>query len=83
MSTDKTITDQDIRNLRTEAFENADYLQGVMCDLALEGEIDFDDYTVLEPDEVRSLANMTQAEALHACEKAIREARALHAEYAR
>jgi hypothetical protein len=39
------ITDDQIRALRREAAEASDLAQMVLCDLALEGEVDLEDYS--------------------------------------
>jgi hypothetical protein len=73
--TAKSLTDHEIRVLRAESAEAADYQQVAICDLALHGEIDADDYTTLERDEARMLAEMTRAEAVEECARVIAEAK--------
>lgn len=75
-TTVKNLTDSQIRRLRAEAFDAGDYMMGVICDLALEGEIDTDDYTVLDAQESRRIRGMTQADAYVAIVAAINNSEA-------
>ena len=63
MTTTKGLTEKQIRKLRAEAYRAGDMLMGAICDLALDGEIDVDDYTSLERDESRRVGGMTRDEA--------------------
>lgn len=74
--TAKTITFDQIKALRSEAAQAADYDQVAICDLALDGEIDTDDYTCLSDSGVERLRSMGRDEAYQACADAINTARA-------
>ena len=76
MKTVKNITESEIRALRSEANEAGDYDMGAVCDLALNGQIDTDDYTVLTGGFIRELQSMTQDEALRRVVDAINDAQA-------
>ena len=71
MTTIKNLTEQQISRLRTEANSAHDYKMAVICDLALAGSVDLDDYTVLERDEERAIASMSQQDAYTAVVRAI------------
>jgi hypothetical protein len=76
-TTVKTLTEQQIARLKTEAGEAGDHAMSVICDLALEGEIDGDDYTgVLSAQEAHDIAAMTRDEAYVAIVRAINDAEA-------
>ena len=77
MLTTKTITNEQISKLRAEAYEAGDHLQGAICDLALDGEIDTDDYTTLEKDEARRVRDMSRDEAIAVCVETINAAQAM------
>lgn len=80
MSTDKltaeTISFEQIRQLRGEAIAAFDADQAAICDLALEGEIDMDDYTTVSDRMSRRLRTMNQTEAQLLCADTINAARA-------
>lgn len=70
-----TLTDNKIRSLRREAEEAHDYDTGGICDLALDGKIDMDDYTTVSPKMSTKLRTMTAREARLLCAKAIANGR--------
>lgn len=70
------IDDRQIRILRKEAAQAGDADQIAICDLALEGEIDVDDYTGLSRELSSKLRSMTSAEARIECARVIAAARA-------
>jgi hypothetical protein len=74
--TAKTISEQQIKALRSEAVQAQDFDQVAVCDLALEGEIDTDDYTVLSGHMASRLRGMSRDEAYAECAQAINDARA-------
>ena len=74
--TARSITHEQIRSLRNAASSAGDSLQAAICDLAIDGTIDTDDWTVLEASEVRRLRNMSQDDAVAACVEAINDASA-------
>ena len=71
-----SLTDSMIRTLRAEAIEASDYEQIAICDLALDGSIDCDDYTTLSQQADRRLRGMSQEDAWAECAEAIESARA-------
>ena len=72
--TTKTITESQIRALRTEAAGSGDFAQLAICDLALDGSFDADDYTVLEARDAKRIASMSQEQAIAECARVIAEA---------
>ena len=48
MLTTKSITEAQIETLKSEAGQAGDFRQVGLCVLALDGKIDFDDYTVFD-----------------------------------
>lgn len=74
-TTNTTVTDHEISYLRAEAYSAGDYYMAVICDLALDGEIDVGDYTVLSSDHERRIASMSAETARAKCERAILAAR--------
>lgn len=74
--TAETISDRHIRILREEALAAGDYDQAAICDLALDGSIDVDDYTTLSPATSQALRSMTQEASWARCAAAINNARA-------
>jgi hypothetical protein len=76
MTTTKSITEQQISALRAEAYAAGDYYQGAICDLALLGTINTDDYTCLEAAEVRHLRILTRDDAIAACVDMINKTKA-------
>lgn len=78
--TAESISIQQICALRAESVSAGDMDQVGICDLALSGEIDVDDYTTLSRDCARALRTMTQEEAQEACADAINAARAMAAQ---
>ena len=75
-TTTKSLTEKQIRTLRREAMDAGDYPMVVICDLALAGEIDVTDYTVLDAPDARRIARMTRDEAYTAIVRAINSAEA-------
>lgn len=66
--TGKSITEQDIRDLRNAAVTLDDDSDTVaLCDLALDGEIDMDDYTTVSRSFASRLQAMTRDEAYALC----------------
>lgn len=76
MTTTENITDRQIRILRAEAAAAGDPDQIAYCDLALDGEIDLDDYTGLDRETIAALRNMSQEDARAECAQVIAAARA-------
>lgn len=74
--TAKTISFEQIKGLRHEAVAASDFDQVAICDLALEGQIDTDDYTVLSGHCASMLRSMTRDEAYAECARAINDAQA-------
>lgn len=70
-TTIKSLTEAQIKTLRSEATKAGEYMLAVTCDLALEGKIDLNDYTVLEHHEANKLRSMTQEQAYEAVVDAI------------
>lgn len=59
-------TTQEIRTIRTSALERGDQFDVdtvAVCDLALNGEIDADDYSALSPRMDRQIRHMSQEDA--------------------
>lgn len=69
--TSKSVTEQDISGLRVEAIAKGDWLQVGMCDLAMTGRFDGDNYTCLSGAEIARLTGMTTGDAENACVRAI------------
>jgi len=59
-TTPENLTTTQIRAMRAEALDADDYAAAAICDLALDGEIDTDDYTTLERDEVELIRGMNR-----------------------
>ena len=76
-TTTKTITHEQINALRAEAYTAGDYAMGAICDLALTGRFDADDYSVLERDDTRRIAGMSRDDAYAACAEALNTAAAM------
>lgn len=72
--TTKSITEAQIETLKSEAGQAGDFRQVGLCVLALDGEIDFDDYTVFDAADRRWLNGHSREEALAACVEAINDA---------
>lgn len=79
-TTAETVTTTQIRALRTKALSPAasDYDMAAICDLALDGAIDPDDYTTLSTRTSARLRTMTQeqAQAQAECARVISQAEA-------
>ena len=75
-TTAQTITTAQIRNLRAEALAAGDYDQAAICDLALDGEIDADDYTTLTAKGASKLRSMSREQAYTECARVISDAEA-------
>lgn len=75
--TAESLTFAQIRALRSEAAEAHDYDMLATCDLAINGTINTDDYTVLTSFGQRKLGTMTRDEAYELIAKSINSARAL------
>jgi hypothetical protein len=73
--TTDTISHDQIRALLREAIAAGDYDQAAICDLALDGEIDTDDYTVLSGHWASRLRRMTREDACAECARVLAEAR--------
>lgn len=58
---------KNISQLRTEALAANDYDQAALCDLALNGEIDMDDYTCVSDRMSRRLRTMSAEDAVELC----------------
>ena len=74
-ATVKNLTDEQISRLRSEAGQAGDYVMGAICDLALNGSFDRDDYTALDGNEADRVAAMTREDAYAAIVDAINDAR--------
>lgn len=74
MHTTVTVTDRDIRNLRTEAAQAGDLVQVALCDWALGHAGAASDALVGDP--VWGAEGVTRADARAECERVIAEARA-------
>jgi len=74
--TTKTITEKHLSSLHEEACKSGDYAQVAICDLAIDGSFDGDDYTTLETRDVKRIARMTQEDALTECARVINTASA-------
>lgn len=72
--TAETISFNQIRALRTEALADDNYDQVAVCDLALDGKIDMDDYTIISSEWDARLRKMTREEAYTMCANAINSA---------
>ena len=62
-TTIKSLTENQIRALRHEALTASDYDMAAICDLAIAGSIDMDDYTAVSPSGERKIRGMSQADA--------------------
>lgn len=82
MLTTKSITTRQLSVMRSEAYQAGDYVQGAICDLAIYGSFDADDYTCLDDCESRRVARMTQDDALAECVRVINAAQAQRAGHA-
>ncbi len=78
MTTAETITTAQIRALRSEALSPtaSDYDMAAICDLALDGAIDVDDYTTLSTRTAARLRTLTQEQAQAECARVISQAEA-------
>lgn len=72
-TTTRNITDAQMRALRNEAAQAADFVQVAICDLALDGTFNRDDYTTLDRAESDRVAGMTQDDAIAECARVIAE----------
>lgn len=75
-TTIRNITETQMRALRNEAGEASDYVQVAICDLALDGSFDRDDYTTLDRAESDRVAGMTQDDAIAECVRVIAQSEA-------
>lgn len=66
-----TVTDGQIRALRREAAEAGDFAMVAICDLALNGEINVDNYFTLTPREAHRIRALDWQEAHDLCQDAI------------
>lgn len=62
-TTIKSLTENQIRTLRAEALTAGDYDMAAICDLAIDGSIDLDDYTTVSPSGSRKIRDMSQEDA--------------------
>lgn len=62
-TTIKSLTENQIRTLRFEALTAGDYDMAAICDLAIDGSIDCDDYTTLSTSGERRIRTMSRADA--------------------
>ena len=77
MTTAESISFAQIEGLRAEALTAGDYAMAAICDLALGGEIDMDDYTCVDRRDADRIGSMSRDEAYAECASAIDEARAM------
>ena len=63
MSSCRATNANQIRALRHEALTASDYDMAAICDLAIAGSIDMDDYTAVSPSGERKIRGMSQADA--------------------
>ena len=75
-TTVKNLTETQIRKLRAEAAEADDFAMVAICDYALDGTLDCDDYTCLAPADVRRIDAMDRDGAYAAIVEAITDAEA-------
>jgi hypothetical protein len=75
--TAQTISFAQIRSLRSEAIAASDGDRTAICDLALDGSVDVDDYTTLTRAGASRLRTMTRDEAYAECAQAINAARSV------
>jgi len=77
-TTAQTISNSQIRSLRSEAAQAGDEVQVIICDIALNGRLDMDDYDMsISPAKIAGLRAMTQEEALVECADAISASEAM------
>lgn len=75
-TTIKSLTERQIRTLRPEALAAGDYDMAAICDLAIDGSIDCDDYTTLSTSGERRIRQMNREAAYAEIVRAINHARA-------
>jgi hypothetical protein len=75
-TTVKNLTEMQIRKLHSEAAEAGDYITVAICDLALGGSFNADDYTTLSRAEARKMAAMSRDDAYHHIVECITDAEA-------
>lgn len=73
MVTSKSVTEAQISGLQTSAGTAGDVMMAAICEVALKGSIDIDDWA-LSSKEARKVADMTRDEALTAVVDAINDA---------
>jgi len=77
-TTAQNISNSQIRSLRNEALRAGDDIQAVICDIALDGMVDMDDYVIdASPEKIAELRAMTQEQAIADCAEAISAAEAM------
>lgn len=75
-TTTETLTDSQIRALRHEAIGAHDYAMVAICDYALAGEIDMDDYTTVDRRDDLRIRKMGHEDAIAEVVRAINNAEA-------
>lgn len=71
----KSVSDDDLQGLQNSAGAAGDIIMAAIAELARTGEFDGDEWTALEPYEVRRVNKMTKREALKKCVDVINDAR--------
>lgn len=79
MTTEKSITENQIRALQNEASDAGDDVQVAICVVALDGSIDLDDYAALSlsASDRKRVRAMSREEAIRACVEALNSAAAM------
>lgn len=75
--TAKSISFEQIRTLGAEALDHEDFDLFAICNLALDGTIDVDDYTTLSRAGANKIREMSREQAYAECAKAINVAAAM------
>ena len=65
--TTKNVTDAEIAALGAASAEHDDFEQVAICELAITGNFDADDFTALSREEARKVGSMSQQDAITAC----------------
>lgn len=76
-TTTKSLTAQQIDNLRRESAQSGDFAMTAICSLALTGKFDPDDWTTLERRDARRISGMSTVQAVAEIVEAINAAEAM------
>ena len=71
----KSVSDDDLQGLQNSAGAAGDIIMAAIAELARTGKFDGDEWTALEPHEVRRVNKMTKRQALKECVDVINAAR--------